>query len=128
MNYKENYREQDAQVETDFDFDDWMALHARDPEAFEARRQAWVDQVIDSAPVEYQRRLRGLMFQVDMERRRSSNPMDACLRISSLMWDKFGDLKSHLNAMANPQQSEQISLRVERGDAAQVLAFSRGAD
>ncbi len=102
MKKEESFCRPDALTEAGFDFDEWMLLHARDPQAFERRRREWVEQIIESAPVEHRRRLRGLMFQVDMERRRAANPMDSCMRISALMWDKFGDLKSHLNAMASP--------------------------
>lgn len=82
-----------------FDFDEWAALYKADPEAFESRRKMWNDQLIKKAPAPYQRRLSGLLFQIDMEKKRSKNAMDSCIRISALMWDKFHELKNELQAI-----------------------------
>jgi len=113
----------DNALSFEFDFDEWRLLHDRDPEAFECRRRQWVDQIIDSAPVEQRRRLRGLMFQVDMERRRAANPVDSCMRISALMWDRFGELKSHLNAMASPSDITVAPRPLRERPGASVLSF-----
>ncbi len=76
-----------------FDFEYWRELAATDAAAFEtARRQAIAD-LIDSAPEERQRRrMRGLQWRIDCIRDASPNAMDACLKISSMMWDSvLGD-------------------------------------
>jgi len=57
-----------------FDFDRWARLARSDPERFEAQRRAAIDSLIDEAPEECQRRLSGLQFRIDMERRRSGTP------------------------------------------------------
>ena len=49
------------------------------------------------------------------------------MRISALMWDRFGDLKSHLNAMANPQSGMQLEPVMVEEQPARVIAF-RGRD
>jgi hypothetical protein len=72
-----------------FDFDHWLALARDDPAAFEAERRALIEALIDRAPPARQRRLRGLQFRIDMERRRARTPMAACIRIQSLMWDSL---------------------------------------
>ena len=81
--------------------DEWIELAHNDREAFEARRQEAIDRIINRASETNQRRLRGLQFNVDMARRRSSTPYAACLRINSLMWQSVSRLKNALDALAN---------------------------
>jgi len=70
-----------------FDFDEWAQLARRDPQAFEARRRAAIEVFIHNAPARRLRRLRGLQFRIDLERRRAGTPMAACIRLNSMMWD-----------------------------------------
>ncbi len=70
-----------------FDFDQWADLARSNVDEFERRRVRVIEQFIDSCPSSRRRRLRGLQFQVDAERRRARTPLQACLRLSSLMWD-----------------------------------------
>jgi hypothetical protein len=72
-----------------FDFDQWARLARRDPAAFEARRMAMIERIIESADDDQRRRLRGLQFRIDMERRRARNPMDACMRLNRMMASYF---------------------------------------
>ncbi len=82
-----------------FDFDEWVALAKRDPKAFEQRRLEWCQRFIASAPHDYQRRLSGILFQINMEKRRSANAVDSCIRLSQLMWDKFEELRQELQTL-----------------------------
>ena len=77
------------QTQTVFDFDHWVALARDDLEAFEAQRRGLIEALIARAAPVRQRRLRGLQFRIDMERRRARTPMAACIRIQSLMWDSL---------------------------------------
>jgi Protein of unknown function (DUF3135) len=77
------------QPAADFDFDEWVCLAQTDPEAFERRRRALIDELIVSAPERLRQRLHGLQFQIDMERRRSRTPYASCLRVSRMMWQMF---------------------------------------
>lgn len=73
-----------------FDFDELSALARSDPESFDRRRQALIDDSIGHGSD--QRRLRGLQCRIDLERMRAHTPLKACLRLSSLMWDSFNEL------------------------------------
>jgi len=84
----------------EFDFQEWKTLYQNDPEAFESKRQQWIDSLIDSAPEEYQRRLKGLMFQVETTRQRSKNPVQSCMNISKMMWTSTADLRCFLEELA----------------------------
>ena len=73
--------------EEPFDFDVWAGLAQSDPKAFEAKRLERIESLIQSAPEELRPRLRSFQWRIDMERRRCSNPLQACIRISNMMWD-----------------------------------------
>lgn len=68
-------------------FDEWAELADKDPGVFEKKRQLLLDEFLSQFPEKRQRRLRGLQFQIDMERRRAKSPLAACIRISDMMWD-----------------------------------------
>lgn len=70
-----------------FDFEAWAELAKRDPEAFETQRKQIIDDFIASAPESLRRRLEGFQWRIDMERERCDNPLQACIRISNMMWD-----------------------------------------
>lgn len=80
-----------------FDFDAWARLAKDDPAEFERQRAAALHDAIKSAPVEYRARLEGLQFRLNLERRKTSNPLSACVRMQSLMWDAFFRLRDELN-------------------------------
>ena len=70
-----------------FDFDNWAQLAKDDPQAFEAKRLSVIEDLIDQAPPALRQRLRGLQWRIDMERERCKTPLQACIRISNMMWD-----------------------------------------
>jgi hypothetical protein len=70
-----------------FNFDYWSKLAAEDPQGFEAARRDAVMVLIQRAPHERQQRMQGLQWRIDQVRDASTNPMAACLKISSMMWD-----------------------------------------
>ena len=73
-------------------FDELKKLAEQDPERLEEMRKQWVEKTIDEAPEQYQRRLRGLQFQIDMEREKAQNPVSACIRVSKMMHDSLAKL------------------------------------
>ena len=54
-------------------FDEMVRLAKNDPETLERIRLKLIEETIAEAPENCHRRLRGLQFQIDMERRRASN-------------------------------------------------------
>lgn len=72
---------------SNFDFEAWAELAQRDPEAFESQRKKVIEDFIASAPTSLRRRLEGFQWRIDMERDRCDNPLQACIRISNMMWD-----------------------------------------
>lgn len=111
-----------------FDFDEWAALSREDPEGFEKRRIEWSQQLIKNAPPTCRRRLSGLLFQINMEKRRSANAMDSCLRLSRLMWDKFHQLRGELHGLAlSPDGRVPVAATTveSTGSSARVIDFSQ---
>ena len=110
--------------EQQFDFDSLSQLAQSDPEAFEAKRQAMINQLIEGAPEELHQRLRSFQWRIDMERERCSNPLQACIRISNMMWDMIyadhGFLWS-LQTLSDP--AGVLSPSAEAASSATVLAF-----
>jgi len=73
-----------------FNFDAWAELAKRDPAAFERQRDRYINAVIHRAS--NHQRMRRLQFRIDRERIRSHTSLQACLRLSALMWDSYCDL------------------------------------
>mgnify|MGYP002700397760 CR=1 FL=1 len=95
-------------------FDELMRLASQEPERLEDLRKNWVDNTINSAPEPYQRRLRGLQFQIDMERNRASNPVSSCIRISQMMHEGLASLREAINKTENenPEENNTMSAAV----------------
>ncbi len=87
-----------------FDFEEWADLYKADPDKFERRRLMWNELIVQSAPEAYQRRLSGLLFQINMEKMRSKNALDSCIRLSELMWNSFNKLKFELSEFTQQQR------------------------
>lgn len=107
-----------------FDFEAWADLARRDPEAFERQRKQMIDDFIASAPESIRKRLAGFQWRIDMERDRCDNPLQACIRISNMMWDMvyadrgflwslqaLSDPHSMLDEAIEPGKAEVVALR-----------------
>jgi hypothetical protein len=91
----------------EFSFDYWAKLAADDPAGFENARQQIIDSLIDSAPEHHRQRLRGLQWQVDRTRERSSSALGSCAKISNLMWEKLlgdGGLVQQLERLTHDRE------------------------
>ncbi len=91
----------------DFDFDTWAELARSDPEAFELRRKALIEQLIAAAPAHLRDRLRGLQWRIDVERRRYKHPLKSCIALHVMMWESMygkGGLLEALNRLREPLQ------------------------
>jgi len=85
-------------------FDHWSEIAKTDPETFEAMRAEVINTFIDNAPLDSQPRLRGLQWQIDCLRARSTNPLSACIKISQMMWETLQQLGDVTQDLANPAQ------------------------
>lgn len=91
-----------SQLKTDLpSFDALVELAAKDPDGLEQLRHVMVEDIIARAPHTQRRRLEGLQFTIDMERRRAKNPVQSCMRMTQLMYDRVSDLQNSLNDLVN---------------------------
>ena len=101
-----------AKNNAEMDFDAWAELAQNDPEGFEALRLKAIEETIEKAPAENRERLRRLQWRIDQERRLARTPMNACIRISRMMWrrvlgpgglqDRLIDLQQMFDGNASP--------------------------
>jgi hypothetical protein len=68
-----------------------------DPEGLETLRRSLTNAVISTASSDTaRRRLQGLQFRVDLERRRAGTPLAATIRISEMMCRSLAELHASL--------------------------------
>jgi hypothetical protein len=74
-------------------FDVLVDMARSDPERLESLRRALIERVIEGASTQQQKkRLQGLQFRVDLERRRATSPLRACIKISEIMCHSLASL------------------------------------
>ena len=119
---------QSAQNQTNnFDFEEWSLLASNDPETFEQRRQDCIEKFINRYPDSRQKRLRGLQFRIDMERKRARTPMAACIKLSTMMWDaitKKDGFVSTVKLLNNDGRTIQKQMAI-KNPSATILHFDR---
>jgi uncharacterized protein DUF3135 len=115
-------------INTEFDFDEMVRLAKEDPDAYERKREAMIQEVIDNTSPEVKRRMEGLQWQIDQIRTTSANPMSSCLKISQMMWDNvLGDegLVEHMRRLSSP---EQIPRFEKTKESAAIIEFRASGD
>ncbi len=106
------------------DFDEWSALATCDPHQFEQRRSHLLNEVLQYTAPPRQQRLRCLQWRIDKVREISPNPMSACIKLSTMMWDSLmgqGGLHETLHALT---QTNTPSTQPARRKAV-ILPFRR---
>jgi len=98
------------------DFDKLSELARNEPNAYEILRLELCQQFISEAPIDVQRRLEGLQFRIDMERRRSGNPIHSCIKLSAMMNDSLQKLGK---VLSNPEEF----VRENEENSADILPF-----
>jgi hypothetical protein len=73
----------------DINIDAFFMLYKDYPNASELLRKALIEYTIATAPSETQTRLRGLQFQLDLQRRLSKSPLGASKRFSTKMFESL---------------------------------------
>ena len=111
-----------------FDFENWRKLAEKDPAAFEEKRLEMLNNLIESTPnAERRQRMRGLQWRIDMERKRSKNPMDSTLRIYRMMWDSVAknyEEVQNLVDLVEGGSKDRIQLKPKK-KTADVLSFDK---
>lgn len=111
------------------EFDEWAEAAESNPASFEEMRLAAIEAFIASVPEENQDRLRKLQWRIDQERRLAKTPMNACIRLSRMMWRNVlghGGLRDRFDELNGLLHGEAVAFdETEATRPAQVLAFAR---
>ncbi len=100
-------------------FDVLVDMARNDPQGLELLRKRLTGAVIDDASNDIlRRRLKGLQFKVEMECKKSTSPMGACIRISEMMCRSLAHLQ---RSIVDPESCQ----RELEGQTPNVLDFSR---
>ncbi|MEM7077892.1 MAG: DUF3135 domain-containing protein [Pseudomonadota bacterium] len=96
------------------DFDVLVDMARNRPEELEELRAELTSSIIDDAANEtIRRRLEGLQFRVDLERRRAGSALAATIRISEMMAHSLADLH---RSMVTPLNNEEPDEPLPRAD------------
>ena len=99
-------------------------LAKKDGAAFETERQELINAFFETVPKDRLRRLQGLQFQIDMERRRAKTPLAACVRISTMMWESLGRLQTSLCDLKHGERPHSLLAERAKKRSADVIDFS----
>lgn len=103
---------------------DWIKLAQENPEAFEAMRLKLINESIENAPAEIQRRLKGLQWKIDHVRSRASNPTVAFIEISNMMWDSTLQLRDKQQDLLDLCHGKKRNSLVQ-SSSGKILNFKR---
>jgi len=106
----------------DMSFDDWCEMHRADPQRFESCRLKMLNDLIDSAPEESKPRLRGLMFQMEGESRRSRSQLGFNLRLSAMMMEMLDEMRAQIHLLCAGDISE-LERQALKPDSAEIIPF-----
>jgi polyhydroxyalkanoate synthesis regulator protein len=101
------------------DFDTLKELATTEPARLDAILEQQIDQLMTRASSDQQRRLRGLQFKIDGQRRLAKNNLDSCIRIANMMRESFYVMRSEML-----QFSEQEELPAESDSSGKIICLA----
>jgi len=104
------------------DFDTLLKMAHQNPDALEQLRRDKSEQLIQQAPDHAQRRLRGLLFQIESQQNLHSCAMGACIALSKMMHQSFARLPSALKQF-NHSLPEPTPCKVNASPTATLYKF-----
>lgn len=104
-------------------FDEWCDLHQSDPRRFDSYRLKVLNDLIDSAPAESKPRLRGLLFRMEGESRRSKSRLGYNLRLSSMMMEMLDEMRAQIHLLCAADINELKEQAVNPASA-NVIPFN----
>ena len=107
----------------EYTFDEWRDLHESDPRRFDLYRLKMLNDFIDAAPAESQPRLRGLMFKMEGESRRSKSQLGFNLRLSAMMMEMLDEMRQQLRLLYAADVDE-LERELAKPPSAEVIPFA----
>ena len=78
------------------DFDTLKHWALAEPERLDALLHQQIEALIAQVGPDQQRRLRGLQFRIDCQRRLARNNLDSCIRIANMMHESVHAMRRHI--------------------------------
>lgn len=88
------------------DFDTLRHWALAEPQRLDALLHQQIETLIAQVGPEQQRRLRGLQFRIDCQRRLARNNMDSCIRIANMMHESVNTMRQHFNHLQDDSFSD----------------------
>ncbi|MBP4041455.1 MULTISPECIES: DUF3135 domain-containing protein [Aeromonas] len=88
------------------DFDTLRHWALAEPQRLDALLHQQIETLIAQVGPEQQRRLRGLQFRIDCQRRLARNNMDSCIRIANMMHESVNAMRQHFNHLQDDSFSD----------------------
>ena len=105
------------------DFDELRKMAQEDPEGLQEIKRRMIEDIIDNAPEEIKRRLRGLQFQADSCIKSSKTPMTACIGMNMMMRKSLNRLNTALQSLIGKGDiSEAKPIEMD----AEIIEFKKG--
>ena len=82
-------------------FDSWVELAKKDPEAFEVMRARLIEETIAAAPKEVQQKLHQLQWKLDGIRRKATHPLQAVAEYNKMTIDLLDKQRSLYHEIAD---------------------------
>ena len=90
------------------DFDTLRHWALAEPQRLDALLHQQIETLIAQVGPEQQRRLRGLQFRIDCQRKLAKNNMDSCIRIAAMMHDSFYSMRCEMVHLNDPDYAEPL--------------------
>ena len=110
-----------------YTFDEWLELHQSDPKRFDLYRLKMLNDYIDAAPEASQARLRGLMFKMEGESRRSKSQLGYNLRLSAMMMEMLNEMRQQLTRLYATDVAE-LERELLNSPSAEIIPFAGRVD
>jgi len=72
-----------------FTHEEWQELYEKDPEKFEEMREKAIQSLLDSLSNKNKEILEKFQWRIDMERKRSKNPLHSCIKMNEMLMKHF---------------------------------------
>lgn len=101
-------------------FEELSQLYFQDPEQFEQRRKALIEETIQTFPEDFQKRAQGLQFTIEARLQAYHDPIMRMNKMVEIFWEHFASFQEVVN---NPEKvmRERQNARQE----ATILPFQR---
>jgi len=95
-------------------FDVLVALHERDPKAYEVLRLQLLRSCVDSAPEMHRAALENLLDKINVVRAQAGSPLEAAISASRLMIDSCLRLRGAMGELVNASAALQTAVLLDK--------------